>query len=529
MTNKITADLFTNAAFTQAFRASLRNPVQKVVYNGVSWKVGGQEFMIGPEKLHSIRTCFLKIAHKFRVHCSYQYCKNYKRTIKKFATAQFKEWPRKVAKTASVAYRDMKMHVYCVKDLPEKIEREVNAVAKCQAAIEQGRAFQQNLLLESPNMKATLSRKNLLEQLKASLKDYIDQRIKKENPDAWDQAKGQASDFLNRLIPNIIHVAAENTLGPELSALAKNILDPIPLSLKNRQDSEPFEKEIEKKRAESRVHEDQIMNGVDLTQLQNNLRAHQEQLERLRIEQAQAPEIISQIAQRYDDTKLLSSPPQSPQKAATQKVVPKPEKLSHMESFLIELEKVSSPQMRALWDSLLSNLVQKYGKDVIKSFRKNKDNSLKITFKQPLKLYMLPCNSKGEESAKRDPQGGSILNFGDERSNSVTFSASVGTKNLVNITGLKSWARIPKRYEWAIPLVGEYTQVDLPSMEVKENQLIITAFKKVLLRSETIKRSTPVDALKKHWREHGEIVKIAEESFLKSKRTELLSKNRITA
>lgn len=533
MTNKITGDLFTNAAFTRAFRASLKNPSQKVVYNKtlgkvVSWKVGNQEFTIGKEKMHAIRSCFLKIGHKLRMHCSYQYCRNYKKCVRKFETAQFKTWPEKVAKEAKVAHQAMRMHAYYVKDLPEQIVNQTKAIAKCQTDIEAFRQTKQYELFESQEMKNLMVEKAQLEELKGSLEDYIKIRMKKQSVNVIDQG----INLWNQFFPTL-PIGEEIKLSPQLTALASQILDPIPLNVRNPLDSIVFKNKIEEKINEKLLAYSQIMNSVNLDQLENDLRVKQMELQRLQNEQAHAPKNIDQFAHAHNDTKLLLSPPQSPLKAGPKKIQAKSANVSTlppMETFLNELKKISSPQMHTLWESLLSNLVGKYGQDVVRDCRKNGKN-LELTFKQPLKLFMLACDSKGNEQPKREPEGGSVLNF----DRVVTFSA--GSKNLLNITGLKSWARIPKQYEWAKAFLGEYAQVALPRMETKrelfrgklEDLLTITAFRQVSIFKKEIPRTSLVSALKKHWKEHGEVVpnNKTEVQFLSEKRADLIRRQLI--
>lgn len=552
MPNNITANLFTNAAFTRAFRASLANPKQKVVYNGFSWKVGTKEFKISQDKVHAIRTCFLKIGHRLRMQCSYNYCKTYKRCVRQFENAQFRDWPESVAKSAKVANLDMLRHEYLLKQLPMNIETNIKSIAIKQLEIQREKQKQQNDNLETPEVKKLNAEIKLLGDLEGNLNEYIAQRIeiiRKEN-DAVGNFVNRAGTFVSGIfnIPQAVE-ANVNRLPPDLIELASQILDPIPLNPTNNQDATQFKDVIARKIKELTNRVAEIIIQVDakkLVKLEEELKALQAQLVRFRGEQTQVPQIITKFAQNYDDTKLLPSPPQSPYKAASSKVNRQQTgaAATHMQKFLTALERNSSPQMRSVWEALLLNLSSKYGDNMITGFD-DKGKTLEITFKHHLRLYMLPCDDNGNEAPQNEPVGGSVLMFGDEANKKITIKTT--GKNSLNITGLSTWARIPKDIiakirkipfgwgETVLKTVGEYTRADLPSMRIRDNQFIITAYKKVDLKvyvhEERPERTTPVAALKKHWREHGELPLLAPkqtmEDFLRAKRAELIRKGLI--
>lgn len=523
MTNKITANLFTNAALTKAFRTSIKNPNQRVVYNGISWKVGSQEFIINnKDKMHSIRACLFKFGHKLRMMCSYQYGKNFKNCIKTFEKAQVQDWPLKVAKEATKVQKNMMKHEYLAKQLPLNIENIIIKIGEKEEEIKKTTADKQQKLFSSDQMKALLSKQELLEVLNGSLDIYMNQRVKKESK----EVVVQWTNLWNENLGEYLTIGEAKKLPPELDTLAKEILDPIKLNPQDNNDQTQFKNKIAEEIKNISKQAAKMIDLMDLKNLEEELKFLHNKLKQYQNEEEQAPVIIRKIAQCYDDTTLLPSSPQRLTKVASSHTLTTANSLSGpLRSFLNELETKTSPQMRALWEALLLNLNDKYGQDVVKSFNK-KGKTLELIFNQPIKIYMLACDDKGREKPTCEPEGGSVLILGDEN-RKLTFSAN--EKNVLNITGLSSWARIPNRIADTLPklllnLVGEYTQVQLPLMKIQQNQLIITAYKKVMLTEKRIPRSTPIAALKKHWRQHGERVPLnkTEEEFLKEKRAHLI-------
>lgn len=310
MANKITTNLFSNAAFTRAFRVALNDPTQKVIYNGVTWEVGNQKFKLSEGKMHPIRACLLKFGHKIRMLCSYQYCKNYKKCVRKFEKAQIK-WPRIVAKRARETNMIMMKHEYLIAQLPLNIEKTKNALSSVEVEIKISCERQRKSSSDSEEVKR-LNRKNeLLQQLEGSLGVYLTQRIEKESK--------KVSDQIVRLISEYLPLGDIKKSSFELEGLAKEILDPIPLSSQNVQDSTHFIQEITKNIQENNRLASELINHVDVKKLEDRLRTLKERLQRFQNEQGSAVAITTDMARKYKDTKLLLSPPQSPMKTTYKK------------------------------------------------------------------------------------------------------------------------------------------------------------------------------------------------------------------
>lgn len=504
MTIKITNDLYINASLTRAFRASLKNPSQPVTYNGVSWKVGqAREFLITKDRMNVIRACFCKIARAFRMYFSSRYRNIYKKSVSKFEKARL-VWAKTMKKEAKEANRAMMQHEHLV-NLPKKIL--IMSEERSNCALELDKAEARIDKKEKKYMKSI----TLLSTLSRQLDVYIQQRIKQSSNDIGDQMKNFFCD-----------VFGEKKISPELNEIAHKILDPIPLDSNSPQKLDAFKNKIEEKKKKRTAVYNEMMANSPLIKIKEKLELIDKGLPKLKKQEELAPRKINDIAQTYDDTTLLLSQPEK-----TPKKVKEP-KSSALRSFFSALEKISSPQMREIWEALFENLTTKYGKNCVKNFQK-KGQELIVTFTKPLKIYMLACDSKGDEDPKGEPEGGSILILGDPKTNTMKFSSK---ENVLHFQGLSTYARIPKYILDSVPLLkqfGEYTDAGLRSMEIRDNQVIITAGKKILGIDNEYPRTTPLRALKKHWKMHGEIPTGPEEEFLKKKREALINQKLILA
>lgn len=548
MTHPLSNELFKSVSFTKAFRAALKNPSHKVIYNGKSWKVGEQEFTISKSRLNCIRTYFLKMSHKFKIHCFSQYKKDYFKCFRRFEKAKSVTWPKEVIKTERAAHEVINTYNRA-KETPIKVGQKIKEITECRNEIIEERAAQEKSLMESEEMQDLLKSTKTLESLSNSLDLYIKMRmdiVAKQNPDILE-AIGKSINNSIQDMKNFFGVKDEEVekpkeeeikLTPEEMELATQILDPLPLNPDNPKDSLPFMQEIERMIHDNNAKSKQIMARVDTSLLEGKLHALERELEHLKRQQMEAPKVMASIAQNYNNPELFPSVSQTPVKTASKESAVKTVKTKQVEQsplkettkqFLAELKKLTSTRMAELWESLLTNLAEKHKEDMVVSFTKS-GNKIELKLKDTLKLYMLPCNSKGIEDPRKEPEGGSILVFGSPTVHKMTFSAEV--RNNLSITGLSTWARIPKRIAdvvpgWVLSIVGEYAQAELPSMEIHQDTLTINAHKKVKLFTFKDKRDSSITALKKHWRENGCLVKGSEEDFLKKKRAALIKDNKI--
>lgn len=501
MTNNITVNLFKNASLNKAFCTSLKNPSQKVVYNGRSWKVGNEEISIRKEKIGAFRACCLKIWHKLRWQCSPCYRTNFKNCVKRLEKAEKTTLKEKTAKTKQAASQVIQREAL-VKKLSDNITSKQNEITQCKEEIEFFKTAEENRLKESPEMQLLEEEINSLEELKGSINIYIAQCERELRP----KLVNDVENFFNDIIDSPSR--KENQLSPELSVLASTVFKGIILT----KDPAPYSTRIDEKINEVKAAQEQLMASLDISVHENKLKGLEEGLKTLQTDWAKASG--AQFVQKPVVVKPLA--PKDPIPASQKSA-------KEIEKFLEKLGKITSPEMCAVWESLLLNLAGKYGDGMVESAKSyNSGKKVKLTFNKPLSIYMLPCDDNGVESYKEEPIGGSILMM----EKTLTFTAS--SKNILNIEeGLSAWARIPKAFAWLFRV--PYAQASLSTMEIKGTELIITASKKILLTEHKATRIKPIKAQIKHWKEHGEIPssKKTPEQFLARKWAKYTREGRI--